>query len=116
VDLGQDPPHRRRPATQRLDRPYLREERPLRPASWNEAFAAIANAGEGTRAREKIGAIAGDLAAVEEMFALKALMASLGSAKLDCRQDGTHSILPLAARATSSIPRSQGIEEAPTRC
>ena len=29
--------------TQRLDRPYLRENGALRPASWAEAFAAIAN-------------------------------------------------------------------------
>ncbi len=27
--------------TQRLDQPYLRENGRLRPASWNEAFAAI---------------------------------------------------------------------------
>jgi NADH-quinone oxidoreductase subunit G len=67
--------------TQRLDRPYIRENGKLRPASWQEAFAAIAaKAGHihGTR----IGAIAGDLAAVEEMFALKGLLAKFGSANL----------------------------------
>ena len=33
--------------TQRLDRPYMRENGRLRPASWAEAFAAIAGEGEG---------------------------------------------------------------------
>ena len=74
--------------TQRLDRPYIRVDGALKPASWAEAFALIsAKVKAATPAR--IGAIAGDLAAVEEMFALKALMGSLGSANLDCRQDET---------------------------
>src|SRR5438874_7506382 len=67
--------------TQRLDRPYIRDNGVLRPASWQQAFAAItAKAGSihGTR----IGAIAGDLAAVEEMFALKDLLARCGSSNL----------------------------------
>ena len=37
----------------------------------------------------RIGAIVGDLAAVEEIFALKDLMTRLGVANLDCRQDGS---------------------------
>ena len=37
---------------------------------------------------DRIGAIAGDLADAESMLALKDLMAALGSANLDCRQDG----------------------------
>lgn len=74
--------------TQRLDRPYIRQNGALRPASWNEAFALIAEKVKAA-APAKIGAIAGDLAAVEEMFALKSLIASLGSANLDARQDGT---------------------------
>ncbi len=37
----------------------------------------------------RIGAIVGDLAAVEEMFALKGLIAKLGSPNIDCRQDGS---------------------------
>ncbi|HEY5795884.1 MAG TPA: NADH-quinone oxidoreductase subunit NuoG [Bosea sp. (in: a-proteobacteria)] len=74
--------------TQRLDRPYIRQNGALRPASWNEAFALIADKVKATKP-EKIGAIAGDLAAVEEIFALKSLVASLGSANLDARQDGT---------------------------
>jgi NADH-quinone oxidoreductase subunit G len=73
--------------TQRLDKPYVRINGRLQPASWNEAFAAIAAKAKGL-AGDKIGAIAGDLASVEEMFALKNLMASLGSTNIDCRQDG----------------------------
>lgn len=73
---------------QRLDRPFVRENGRLRPASWQEAFATIAAKVKGT-SREKIGAIVGDLAAVEEMFALKLLMESLGVTNIDARQDGT---------------------------
>ena len=67
--------------TQRLDRPYIRENGKLRPASWQEAFAAIA-AKAGHIHGNRIGAIAGGLAAVEEMFALKDLLAKLGSTNL----------------------------------
>jgi NADH-quinone oxidoreductase subunit G len=67
--------------TQRLDRPYIRENGKLRAASWPEAFAAIA-----AKLRridgKRIGAVAGDLAAVEEMFALKELLAKFGSSNL----------------------------------
>jgi NADH-quinone oxidoreductase subunit G len=72
---------------QRLDEPYVRQDGRLRPATWREAFHAIATKMRATR-RERIGAIAGDLAAVEEMFALKDLLARLGSTNFDCRQDG----------------------------
>ena len=67
--------------TQRLDRPYIRENGKLRAASWTEAFAAIA-AKAGRIDGKRIGAIAGDLAGVEEMFALKELLAKCGSANL----------------------------------
>jgi NADH-quinone oxidoreductase subunit G len=71
---------------QRLDEPYVRQGGRLRPATWSEAFHAIAGKLRATP-RERIGAIAGDLAAVEEMFALKDLLVRLGSANLDCRQE-----------------------------
>ncbi|MDE2515818.1 MAG: NADH-quinone oxidoreductase subunit G [Rhodospirillales bacterium] len=71
----------------RLDRPWLRENGKLRPASWEEAFGAIARRMHGV-AGAKIGAIAGDLCDAESMLALKDLMGALGSANLDCRQDG----------------------------
>ena len=73
---------------QRLDRPFVREDGRLRPASWPEAFAAIAARLRGADPK-RVGAIAGDLAGVEEMYALKLLVESLGSANLDCRQDGS---------------------------
>jgi NADH-quinone oxidoreductase subunit G len=72
---------------QRLDQPYVRKGGNLVPASWHEAFEAIA-----TRLRtarpERMAAIVGDLAALEEIKALKDLMAGFGVVNLDCRQDG----------------------------
>ena len=44
-------------------------------------------------------AIAGDLAAAEEMFALKLLAEQLGSPNIDCRQDGAK-LDPALGRAT----------------
>src|SRR5208282_457998 len=67
--------------TQRLDRPYVRVGGKLKPAAWAEAFAAVA-AKVTTASAARIGAIAGDLASVEEMFALKGLMGRLGVANL----------------------------------
>jgi NADH-quinone oxidoreductase subunit G len=72
---------------QRLDRPYIRVDGKLKPASWPEAFDAIAAKLNGL-APGKVAAIAGDLCDAESMFALKELMTSLGSGNLDCRQDG----------------------------
>jgi NADH-quinone oxidoreductase subunit G len=73
---------------QRLDAPYVRENNRLRQATWSEAFAMIAEQVKSTPPAH-IGAIAGDLAAVEEMFALKDLMTRLGVKNIDCRQDGS---------------------------
>ena len=73
--------------TQRLDRPYIRENGRLRPASWQEALAAVAAKTKATSA-SRIGALVGDLAAVEETYALKLLAEQLGTPNLDCRQDG----------------------------
>ncbi|RED13791.1 NADH-quinone oxidoreductase subunit NuoG [Pontivivens insulae] len=77
---------------QRLDRPYVRVDGKLKPASWNEAFAAIKAAAEG----KKIAGIAGDLAPVEAMFALKQLVEGLGGA-VECRTDGA--MLPAGNRS-----------------
>ena len=74
--------------TQRLDQPYIRVNGRLKPATWKEAFAIIANKVKAARA-ERIGALAGQLAAVEDMFALKALMAALGSNNIDARYPGS---------------------------
>ncbi|MGC8523435.1 MAG: NADH-quinone oxidoreductase subunit NuoG [Acidibrevibacterium sp.] len=71
----------------RLDRPWVKKDGKLAEASWREAFLAIASQIKG-RDPARIGAIAGDLCDAESMLALKDLMAALGSANLDCRQDG----------------------------
>jgi len=97
--------------TQRLDRPYVRRNGRLHAATWPEAFAAIAAKVSATSG-ERIGAIAGDLATVEEMYALKSLLASLGSANIDCRQDGV-ALDPSLGRASYLFnPTIEGIEDA----
>jgi NADH-quinone oxidoreductase subunit G len=96
--------------TQRLDRPYIRENGQLRTASWPEAFAAVA-AKTGRIDGKRIGAIAGDLAAVEEMFALKNLLAESGSVNLAVQ--GGDAFNPRAGRASYIFnPTIAGIEQA----
>jgi NADH-quinone oxidoreductase subunit G len=73
--------------TQRLDKPYVRKNGKLQPASWSDAFAAIAARAKATTP-ERMAAIVGDLAAAEEIKALKDLMTRLGVTHLECRQDG----------------------------
>jgi NADH-quinone oxidoreductase subunit G len=72
---------------QRLDRPYVRKGGKLQPATWGEAFdavaAAIAQAGPA-----RTGVIAGDLQDAESMKAALDLFKGLGVTSLDCRQDG----------------------------
>ena len=72
---------------QRLDRPYIRVNGKLKPATWAEAFAAISAKVKST-SPDKMAAIVGDLAAAEEIKALKDLMTALRVKNLDCRQDG----------------------------
>jgi NADH-quinone oxidoreductase subunit G len=96
---------------QRLDRPYIREGARLRPSSWPEAFAVIAARLNGV-APIRIGALVGDLAAVEEIFALRLLMQALSSPNLDCRQDGSL-LHPRFGRASYLFnPTIAGIESA----
>ncbi|HUB10366.1 MAG TPA: NADH-quinone oxidoreductase subunit NuoG [Acetobacteraceae bacterium] len=71
----------------RLDRPWVRRDGTLQPATWADAFAAIADKLHGV-AGERIGAVAGNLCDAESMLALKDLIIALGSQNLDCRQDG----------------------------
>jgi NADH-quinone oxidoreductase subunit G len=73
---------------QRLDRPYVRVNGKLAPATWGEAFAAVAGKIKAT-APEKIGVIAGDLQDAESMKAALDLFGALGVKNLDSRQDGT---------------------------
>jgi len=74
--------------TQRLDQPYVRVNGRLQPASWKQAFEIIA-AKVNVAPRNRIGALAGQLAGVEEMFALKSLMAALGVGNIDARYPGS---------------------------
>ena len=73
---------------QRLDRPYIRNtEGKLMEASWQEAFALIA---EWFRLipTDEIAAIAGNLACAESVMALRGLLDSVGVHNRDCRTDG----------------------------
>src|SRR3954463_6086355 len=96
--------------TQRLDRPYIRQNGKLTAVTWAEAFAAVAakvRLSDGKR----IGAIAGDLAAVEEMFALKDLLARYGSVNLAVQGGDTFGAK--AGRAAYIFnPTIAGIEQA----
>lgn len=77
---------------QRLDRPYIRENGKLRPATWPEALAAAATAMKG----RKIAGLVGDLASAEAAFSLKTLIEGLGG-KVECRTDGAR--LPIGNRS-----------------
>jgi NADH-quinone oxidoreductase subunit G len=95
--------------TQRLDRPYIRQNGQLRSASWTQAFEAIAARMARTDGK-RIGAIAGDLAAVEEMFALKELLAKCGSVNLAVQ--GGDAFDPKAGRSTYLFnPTIPGIDQ-----
>ncbi len=71
----------------RLDQPWIRRNGSLEAASWDEALASVACRLE-DRDRTRVAAIAGDQVDCETMFAMKALMLSIGSPHMDCRQDG----------------------------
>ncbi len=97
--------------SQRLDRPYVRKDGKLVAATWPDAFEAIRHA-VAKAVPDRIGAIAGDLATVEEMYALKQLMQSLGSVNFDCRQDGA-ALDPALGRASYIFNTTiEGIERA----
>jgi len=70
---------------QRLDRPYVRENMKLRPASWGEALGKAAGAIKGAA---KLTGLIGDLVSVEAAFALKALVEGQGG-QVESRTDGT---------------------------
>ncbi|SDE09811.1 NADH-quinone oxidoreductase subunit NuoG [Rhodospira trueperi] len=95
---------------QRLDRPYVREDGTLRPASWEEALRAVAGRLLATDA-DKVAALAGDMADAEAMVLLKDLMAAMGSPNLDCRQDGA-ALDPTDRAGYLFNPTIAGIEDA----
>ena len=68
----------------RLDKPFIRRDGKLVPATWPEAFAAVAKVKPGA----SVAAISGDLVDCETLFAAKKLVAALGSSLLEGRQTG----------------------------
>ncbi|RCW85843.1 NADH-quinone oxidoreductase subunit NuoG [Paracoccus lutimaris] len=77
---------------QRLDKPYIRENGRLRPASWPEALETAARAMKG----KKVAGLIGDLVPVEAAFSLKQLVEGLGG-KVECRTDNAR--LPIGNRS-----------------
>ncbi|GAB5376894.1 MAG: NADH-quinone oxidoreductase subunit NuoG [Acuticoccus sp.] len=98
-------------AAQRLDKPYVRKDGRLTPATWREAFAAI-KARMAATSPDKTGAIAGGLATAEEMFAFKGLMTRLGVKSVDCREDGALFDPALGRASYTFNPTIAGIEDA----
>jgi NADH-quinone oxidoreductase subunit G len=94
----------------RLDRPWVRREGKLQPATWAEAFEAIAARLDGASG-DQVAALAGDLQDVESLYAMKALLRAYGSTLHECRQDGAiyPASPPAAYRFNSTI---SGIETA----
>ncbi|MCA0928882.1 NADH-quinone oxidoreductase subunit NuoG [Ruegeria profundi] len=78
---------------QRLDKPYVRENGKLRPASWPEA---LNKAAEALKGAEKPAGLVGDLVPVEAAFALKQMIEGQGGI-VECRTDGAR--LPAGNRA-----------------
>ncbi|WP_299140570.1 NADH-quinone oxidoreductase subunit NuoG [uncultured Tateyamaria sp.] len=78
---------------QRLDKPYIRENGKLRPATWPEA---LGKAAEAIKGASKLAGLVGDLAPVEATFALKQLIEGQGGI-VECRTDGAK--LPSGNRA-----------------
>ena len=97
--------------TQRLDRPFIRKNGKLVPATWNEALQLVADKLKAAQP-DRIGALAGNLAGAEEMFALKDLFTRLGSKNFDCRENGDK-LDPKLGRASYLFNSSiEGIEQA----
>ncbi len=93
--------------SQRLDRPYLRQNGKLVAVSWADALNTIANKIESS----KIGAIVGQLASVEETFALKSLVNALGSTAISV--EGVGALDPAKGRASYIFNSTvAGIDEA----
>jgi NADH-quinone oxidoreductase subunit G len=93
---------------QRLDRPYIRKNGKLAPATWTEALAAAARAIKGRR----VLGLVGDLAPVEAAYALKGLVEGMGG-EVECRTDGAK--LPAGNRsAYVGIARIEDIDSAKT--
>ena len=73
---------------QRLDRPMVRRNGRLAPATWNEAFVVVAAKAERPLRPSGSAPLPVTLQDAESMKATMDLFRSLGSTNLDCRQDG----------------------------
>ncbi len=92
--------------SQRLDRPYVRENGHSVPTDWAQA---LKMAGSILK-RGRIAAVAGDLAPVEAIYALGMLIKDLGGT-VECRTDGSR--LPIGNRsAYVGTARISDIDEA----
>ena len=78
---------------QRLDKPYIRENGKLRPATWPEA---LGKASEAIKGASNLAGLVGDLVPVEAAYALKELIEGQGGT-VECRTDGAK--LPAGNRA-----------------
>ena len=72
---------------QRLDSAYIKEGEKLKKSSFKAAFTKISNIIKSAKPDE-ISAISGKLSSVNDIFALKNFMDSLGSKNYDCRTNG----------------------------
>ncbi|WP_018147157.1 NADH-quinone oxidoreductase subunit NuoG [Henriciella marina] len=97
-------------ARQRLDKPYVRENGKLRPASWPEALQKTADALKASK--EKTGFIAGDLVEVEQARAALDLARSLEVSSTDCRPEGASYGADGVREKYILNPTFMGVEEA----
>ena len=81
---------------QRLDVPMVKVGGVLKETTWDNAFKVIAEKLANTPSN-RVAAIVGDLAAVEEITALKTFMQNIKTPHMDCRQDGAN--IPAQSRA-----------------
>ena len=97
-------------ARQRLDKPYVRVNGKLVPATWGEAFEAAKTAL--TVPADKIGVVAGDLIEVEQAKAALDLFRAMGVQNTDCRPVGaTYGTDGVRERYILN-PTLMGVEEA----
>ncbi len=88
--------------SQRLDKPYIRKNGKLVPATWDQALTQAAAAMKD----KKVAGLIGDLVPVEAAFALKQMVEGLGG-KVECRVDDAK----LPARNRSAYVGTATIED-----
>ncbi len=94
----------------RLDRPYVRKSGKLQAVEWGDAFLAMQKALKGVKG-DQIAAVVGPMADMESMFALKGLLNSMGSEKIESRLCGAE--IDTKVRASYLFNTTiEGIEQA----